>query len=85
MTNLVGVAHDSVGNVHHRSSAIELYQDGAAAAERALPAPLGVAVAGVLIKAAYERSLHRVSGSLGADNAMLALALAAMESDPARR
>ena len=59
--------------------AADLYDRAAVLAEHRLPAPLGVAVAGVLAMAAHERRVAELGGCLGASKVMLALALAVLE------
>jgi hypothetical protein len=58
---------------------LQLYRDASAVAERRLPGLLGIAVAAVLATAAEQRRLSEVSGSLGADQSTMALAVAVLE------
>lgn len=60
-------------------SARHLYDAAAAVAERRIPGPLGVAVAGVLAVAAESRRVRGLAGSLGEHKTTLALAIAVLE------
>lgn len=77
LSRLPTIAHEATEHVAHNVDAAQLFEEGARAAER-LPEPLGVAVAGVLALAAYERRLTGLRGSLGASKTTMALALAAL-------
>lgn len=79
LSRLVGLAHDATAHIGFRTSAVQLYLDGSRAAERVIPGPLGVAIAGVLAMAAEERRAARIGGIMGERNTTLALALAVLE------
>jgi hypothetical protein len=82
LVRLVRLTHDATRHVSHCTSVLQLYRDASDAAERRLPEPLGVAVAAVLATAAERRRLSGVSGSLGADQSTMALAVAVLEIVP---
>ncbi len=82
LTRRLAGAHEATRHVAYNVDAVQLFTEGARAAEH-LPEPLGVAVAGVLAMAAYERSLTGRQGSLGASEPTMALALAALAWMPA--
>jgi hypothetical protein len=78
LVRLVGLTHEATRHISHRASALQLYRDARDVAEQRLPGPLGVAVATVLAIAAENRRLSGLSGSLGADRSMMALAVAVL-------
>jgi len=82
LVRLVGLTHEATRHVSHRTNVVQLYRDASAVAERRFPGPLGIAVAAVLATAAEHRRLSGVGGSLGADQPMMALAVAVLEIVP---
>lgn len=79
LIRLVRLTRDATKHVSHSTSVLQLYRDASAVAERRLPGLLGIAVAAVLATAAERRRLSEISGSLGADQPTMALAIAVLE------
>lgn len=79
LSRLLTLAHDAVAHIGFRTDAVQLYLDGSRAAERVIPGPLGVAIAGVLALAAQERCAARIGGVMGERSTTLALAVAVLE------
>lgn len=78
LVRLLDAAHHATKGMDSSVQAIELYRAAALVAERLVPAPIGVAVAGVLAIAAEHRRASGMRGNLGADKTMLALACAVL-------